>query len=592
MKIQDIKFNNSFISEAKINGYIVYKKNNNTDTDIDENVDLNLQYNNTILAFKVNKNGTYKLNYADNNGVLSNYESIVSMNLVANVENTYTYFNSLNVAPIEATKIALCDLSNNIIDSVELPNNLKINGIGQKLYSVGLLSDIHIDGNGDGNNSDSGNSQEDFKNALTYFNQNNVDFICIDGDITYYGYEADYQAYKTIVNQYSNNIPIKTIRGNHETYLNGDSNYSPTNNLFVTNVGNLYYSYITDNEDVFLFCGMNEESKSSPFSTDELNWLKSQVNQHKNNRIFLFVHYYYGETGNINGICSHSALTNQDFIDLITNCKNIIYFSGHTHLAFELQKYGANANVKFRDDICSRVHIPSLAKPRKTSSGSSGSGLDYGEGSEGYIMDVYENNIVLKGINFETNKIKPIATYLLDTTLIEYEDTPQEIEDSITVYPSSYNTTDYSYASVNSSYPLSNAVGKSSTNTSYSQWNIKTGSNAESWVYYNFDLSSIPENAVITSIECKAKAYISQTNSSRINTRNMQMYTGNTPKGSTTNLSTTATETTLNVENWTREELKNARLKIYTKRGTSSTTTTYYNRFYGATLKVNYKYTV
>lgn len=162
---------------------------------------------------------------------------------------------------------------------------------------------------------------------------------------------------------------------------------------------------------------------------------------------------------------------------------------------------------------------------------------------------------------------------------------------SVTVYPSSYDTTNYSYASVNSSYPLSNAVGKGSDNTTYSQWNITTGSSAESYVFYSFDLSDIPENAIIDSVSCTAKVTISSTLSTRISARQVQLYHGiSTAKGSASTVSTTATSTSLTCGTWTREELNDCRIRIYTKRGTRNTTTTYYNRFYGATLTVEYTY--
>jgi hypothetical protein len=89
---------------------------------------------------------------------------------------------------------------------------------------------------------------------------------------------------------------------------------------------------------------------------------------------------------------------------------------------------------------------------------------------------------------------------------------------SITVHPTSYDTTHYSYASVSSSYPLTNGY-TDSTSTTYAQVNWKTGSGVETYVFYKFDLSSIPANATITSVTAKAKGYVNTTNSSRVTTR-------------------------------------------------------------------------
>ena len=159
----------------------------------------------------------------------------------------------------------------------------------------------------------------------------------------------------------------------------------------------------------------------------------------------------------------------------------------------------------------------------------------------------------------------------------------------LVVYPSSYDSTNHSYDSVNSSYPLSNVVGKSSSNTTYAQWNLKRGSHAETYVFYLFDLSEIPSNATIDSVSCTAKAYISNTSIFRISSRTIQMYCGtNTPKGSASTVSSSESEITLDCGSWTREELNDCRIRIYAKRESFSTSSSIYNRFYGATLTVTY----
>ncbi|MGM9608358.1 MAG: hypothetical protein ACI3XJ_12720 [Oscillospiraceae bacterium] len=162
------------------------------------------------------------------------------------------------------------------------------------------------------------------------------------------------------------------------------------------------------------------------------------------------------------------------------------------------------------------------------------------------------------------------------------------VTNTLTVYPSGYDTTNYSYNTVNSSYPLTNPVGKSSDNTTYAQWTMKTGSSAETYVFYLFDLSAIPENAMIESVSCTAKAYISSTTTSRISARTIQLYSGSTAKGSSTNISTSTTALTMTCGEWTRAELEDCRIRIYAKRGTSQTSTSVNMRFYGATLTVTY----
>lgn len=163
---------------------------------------------------------------------------------------------------------------------------------------------------------------------------------------------------------------------------------------------------------------------------------------------------------------------------------------------------------------------------------------------------------------------------------------------TISVHPTSYDTQNISYESLNSSYPISNAFADSD-NTNYGEVYIKKGANAESYVYLKFDFSSIPANAVIKSVSAKGKGYSSATASSIIATRQMQLAAGTTLKGSALTLSNTEDEQTFsNVGSWTREELLNAGIRFYIKRKTSYTSNNYRLRMYGATMTVTYEYEV
>lgn len=163
-------------------------------------------------------------------------------------------------------------------------------------------------------------------------------------------------------------------------------------------------------------------------------------------------------------------------------------------------------------------------------------------------------------------------------------------QETISQHPTSYDTSHYSYASISSSYPITNAYTDSSS-TSYCQVNWKTGTNAETYVYLKFDFSAIPVNATIKTVTAKAKGYVNTTNSSRVTTRQMQLATGTTLKGSALTLSTSTTEQTFSsVGTWTRSELQDARIRYYVKRGSSNTSSTYNLRMYGATITVTYEW--
>lgn len=153
---------------------------------------------------------------------------------------------------------------------------------------------------------------------------------------------------------------------------------------------------------------------------------------------------------------------------------------------------------------------------------------------------------------------------------------------TVTGHPVSYDS-NYSAYSVSG---LSQGETDSSS-TNYATINLTRGSRAETVIFYNFDLD-IPEGVTINSVSCTAKCYISSTSSSRIATRQVQLYSGNTAKGSAATVSNSTSVFNVTAGNWTASELNNAKIRIYAQRGTSNTSTNYYYRFYGATITVEY----
>lgn len=156
---------------------------------------------------------------------------------------------------------------------------------------------------------------------------------------------------------------------------------------------------------------------------------------------------------------------------------------------------------------------------------------------------------------------------------------------SVTLHPIAYVSNDYSYASATN---ITNAYA-GSDNTTYAQINLTTGSDAETYIYYTFDAPSIPDNAVICEVACTVKAMISNQQTTRISSRTVQLYSGTVAKGSSIDL-TNKPDTLLSLSSgdWTIDELSNIRLKLYAKRGSSGTSTSYYIRFHGATLTIKY----
>lgn len=176
-----------------------------------------------------------------------------------------------------------------------------------------------------------------------------------------------------------------------------------------------------------------------------------------------------------------------------------------------------------------------------------------------------------KVVTFSAVGVSPVSL-----TINQEAGTPQEV--TLSVNPSSYSGT------------ANNPEGAydSETTTDYATTYLTKGANAETYCYFKFNTSSLPANATIVSVECKAKAYINNVTASYIATRQIRMYSGTTAKGTAQTLTNSATIFTFSGETWSRSELSDVRVRIYAKRGTGSVNSNFQMRFYGATLTIKY----
>lgn len=147
-----------------------------------------------------------------------------------------------------------------------------------------------------------------------------------------------------------------------------------------------------------------------------------------------------------------------------------------------------------------------------------------------------------------------------------------------TFYPGAYDASESDISSIENA---TNPVGKGSSNATYAT--IHPSASSDSCVIWPFDVSQIPENAVVDSVACTVKA---NNKAAYLTTHGYQLYCGSVAKGSVTSfLTTTVTTKPLVVGTWTREELNSIRLRIHLK---GATTAVAY--FYGADLTVTYTY--
>lgn len=334
--------------------------------------------NKTLIGSINELNTQYKdiVNKIENGGGGSTDANGISIQDIAN------NFTSTNV---EGALAELFQFINTVAEKVK-----QIDSDEQLLYTFGLLSDVHVDGDGN----DEAFSNSDLKNAISFLEKAGASFIAYAGDMTYNGRAEDYTALKTCLQTAT--IPNYCVRGNHDAYSLADGYASAT--------GCKEDYIITQNNDLLIFISCADTNHDTGgLTTAKLDWLENLLKNNTNTRVFLFYHYFVdGTSGNGTGVYPYGTLKPSNavalrFINMVKQYPNLIYCNGHSHMRFNIQDKDPNANYYHNDGECYYIHIPSTSKPRFPSGDTV---ADYYEGSEGYLVKVYANKVLFKPIDF------------------------------------------------------------------------------------------------------------------------------------------------------------------------------------------------
>lgn len=359
-----------------------------------------------------------------------------------------TKFIPENIAPTNATNLTIFK-GDTKIGNVDI-SKMQPSNLGDKQYSFGLLGDIHIGSNGhDGY----------LRDALNLFKNEGCNFCTHAGDITNLGfYDANgveftadqFNGYREVVEDYEDTLPVYGICGNHESYnersimenldklvyYTGTPLYytvsSEADNKPTENEGNIHNPYV-EKTDVFIFLGQPSGTPTAIGGAykyvweDELEWLERILEANKNRRCFVYEHLTLtDDAGNPNNI--HNAYwydLESELFRILRKYKNTIVFHGHSHLDLSEQLNFPHANYTDKNGFKSvhagapcggRITIDGVLQTTKNNPNAPGvNGCGAPEKRCGYVVDVYENHIVLKGYYFATSELVPIAQYCIKT---------------------------------------------------------------------------------------------------------------------------------------------------------------------------------
>lgn len=341
----------------------------------------------------------------------------------------YRKFIPQNIAPPGAVRIEVRDGGGNQVAAIPLGRLAP--PVGEPLYRFGIISDLHVHHNP----YVAWNPIPKLDSALSFFEARGCAFCVACGDLTNTGFylrtdeavagteyldEQQFAKYKEICDKHT--IPVYELCGNHESYYGK----SITDNLELleayTGKGVLSYA-VEQGDDLFLLCG--QDTGSSVMSGADFQWLGQTLEANKDRRCFVFVHSHIDDnvaggvedSGNPafsreNSIFGYWGRT-AEFIALLQKYPRAMLFHGHTHMMFEGQVFDPAANYS-RENGFHSVHVPSSGSPRRVIS-DTGAWEGAGSESQGYIVDVHADCVVLRGWDFVEGKPVPLGTYRIDT---------------------------------------------------------------------------------------------------------------------------------------------------------------------------------
>ena len=347
----------------------------------------------------------------------------------------YTHFIPQNTAPPGAKSIGVYDSDGNQIATIPLGRLAPPSG--KPLYSFGLVSDIHLYPLA----AVEWHPETKFRNALNYFQENGC-VMCIQcGDITqtgfymgrtvnevseYYFDDTQMQEYKKIREEFT--MPVYGICGNHESYYGkpvsnhpdeveevmGKRDLSFTLSSAETTARNIRVSAVGN--DLFILCGQPKDAWV--MSDEDFQWLRETLAANTDKRCFVIVHSHIEEdSGDPKDYRENSIFETWGykaaFMSLLAQNKNVILFHGHSHTKFENQQFDVSANYTEKNGFKS-VHVPSLSRPRDVNL-TAGTTPEDMSSSQGYIVDVYPDCIVLNGRDFVGGEWVPTGVLQIDT---------------------------------------------------------------------------------------------------------------------------------------------------------------------------------
>ncbi|PZE22153.1 metallophosphoesterase family protein [Paenibacillus xerothermodurans] len=287
-----------------------------------------------------------------------------------------------------------------------------------------VVSDIHIQ-------SWDGASHQKFKSALTDLHAVDAhsDALVINGDLAN-GMPADYDKLKELIAETPHAKHVMYSIGNHEFYKawfdssgnwnsadfpNGQTEQASIQRfLRFAGLKQVYYERQIQGYS-FIFLGSEQYRQSDPanledayLSDTQLDWLKQTLKKRAagNKPVFVFLHQPLPHTVAGTSFCcvnNRAIVQHEELKRILSEYPEVIFFTAHTHWELKLP------DTLVRDGF-TMVNSSSVIQPW-TDNNNGGETVLGPEASEGLYVEVYKDEVRIRGRDFHNRRWIPEAQF-------------------------------------------------------------------------------------------------------------------------------------------------------------------------------------
>jgi hypothetical protein len=362
------------------------------------------------------KNRSIVMYWANESGKLEGYTSLAKFK-VKGASTTFTFGQNV-IIPAGATRLlvyAMNDTSGEMSKScvsIDLPKGAAHAGFEDTLAELFVMSDIHITLN------KAHTHNKNFANMLKDVQSLNKDAlgIFVVGDTADTGNEQEYKnmlalhaeagevppVFLSIGNHDLSSLPFDQANANFMKYATLPDGSHPTDTSYDFWLGGYH----------FIFLGTDHAAGlHSSFDRSTMTWLKEKIEENRDpsRPVFLFLHQSLSDTvsGSLPGE-GWSGVDNENMLrNVLKNYPEVMFFNGHSHWTMDSPSNMFEGTNKLPCRIFNCASVAYLWSGYNVVTG------EHLNGSQGYMIKLYDGKLYVLGRDFAKGEWIPAAQYCI-----------------------------------------------------------------------------------------------------------------------------------------------------------------------------------